>query len=678
MKYQRLYQPITINHMELKNRICMTPIHLNYCKEGGGQITPQFKEFYVRRAKGGAALIIIGGCRFDHVGACGDTFVSLEDDSYLPSHRDFTEAIHANGAKAAVQLYHAGAYVHRALLPEDVDFAWAPSAITCRYTREPTREMTKADIRLVIEKWAEGAERAKRAGYDAVEILGSAGYLITQFLSPVTNQRTDEYGGSTENRLRFPLEVIAAVRKAVGPDYPIIMRMSGDDFVPGSNTILNTVSFARAYEQAGADLLSVTGGWHETRVPQLPGEVPHSGLAYLGQEIKNAVTIPVLMANRMQDPYMAETVLALEQADCIGMARTLLADPDWPDKVRKDQEDELRRCVGCNQGCLAAAWFGKPVSCLVNNEAGKEYCLSSPQKAEKRKRILVIGAGPAGLEFALNAHDYGHYVEIWEKENRIGGQLHLAAAPPGKRDFADLCSYYTAALKKRKIPVHLEKTADTASVLQENFDLVVAACGAKAKPLAIENPGNLPLIDAREILSGQAVAGRYVVIIGGGSIGCETAQFLARQGTLSADQFFFLSIHQAEPPELIQRLLHTSQRRVSIVECAPKTGSGFSQGCAWPVMKDLKRLGVKQYTNARLEKTTAHTACISWLTKEGTRASEEIPCDTIIYSIGALPENTLYKELKAAGCPVTALGDCRQPGRILDATLQARELASSL
>lgn len=337
MEYQHLFQPLTVNGMRLKNRICMTAMHLNYCAETAGRPSEQFKRFYFARAEGGAALITVGGCRFSPEGAVGRGFISLEDDSFIAPWREFNEEMHRRGARVAVQLYHAGRYSRQARIPEGMT-AWAPSAVYASYTGETAKEMTLEEIHIVIQRAAAAARRAREAGFDAVELLASAGYLVTQFLSPLTNRRNDPYGGSVENRCRFPRELLTAVRRAVGPDYPVLVRMSGSDFVPGSNTNAEAVQFARIYEKFGADMLSVTGGWHETRVPQLPGEVPHGGFVYLARAVKEAVSIPVIAAKRIQDPGLAEEILAMEQADCVGMSRTLLADPEWPRKAQAHRE----------------------------------------------------------------------------------------------------------------------------------------------------------------------------------------------------------------------------------------------------------------------------------------------------------------------------------------------------
>lgn len=671
---QRLFQPITVNGMELKNRIVMTALQTNYAPQGIA--TPTFRSFYWERAEGGAGLVIVGGARFEACGAAGPDFLSLEDDCFLPELRIFTEGMHARGAKTAVQLYHAGRYTKSKYLPDGVS-ALAPSAVYSPYTRETAREATAEELKQIVRRWAEGADRAKRAGFDGVEIVGSAGYLISQFLSPLTNLRTDEYGGSWENRTRFPLEVLDAVRKAVGPEFPILFRIAGNDFVPGSNTNREAVAFAALLERHGADLISVTGGWHETRVPQLPGEVPPAGFAYLAEAVKRAVSIPVIASNRIADPAAAELVLALEQADLVGMARPLIADPDWPQKAEGDRAGEIRPCVACNQGCLAGTFFGKPIRCLVNARAGGETKGLSPLAATP-KHILVVGGGPAGMEFALRAANRGHQIELWERSHRLGGQLHMAAVPPGKQEFQKLIAYYERILPLAGVKISLDREARCNEILEQQFDVVVTATGIRPKPCPLPFTAQQPtVVSAHDVLAGRVVPGRNTVILGGGAVGCETARYLARQGTLSPQQLYFLATNHAEQPEVLERLLKQSSRNVSIVEAREKIGSGFDPGCGWPVIDDLKRLSVSVYTVAQVHAVTADTVTIR-RGREDHAESVTLPCDTLVLAIGSLPEQTLHHKLRHAGVETYLLGDALRPARAMDAIHQAFDLAARI
>lgn len=673
MSFQRLFRPLRVNGMDLKNRIVMTAVQSNFTP--GGAASPLFCQYYWQRAAGGAGLVVVGGARFDAYGAAGADFMSLAEDSLIPGWRIFTDGMHQRGAKVAVQLYHAGRYTKERNLPEG-EKALAPSAVYAPYTHETAREMTREEIWAVTERWALAAARAQKAGFDAVEIIASAGYLLSQFLSPLTNLRADEYGGSWSGRTRFPREVLSAVRAAVGPDYPVIVRIAGNDFVPGSNTNEEAVAFAELMEQAGADMISVTGGWHETKVPQLPGEVPRAGFAYLAAAVREAVSVPVIACNRINDPWVAEEVLALEQGDCVGMARTLIADPEWPNKVRAGRIREIRPCVACNQGCLAGTFFGKPVHCLVNGLAGWED-RTELEPAQAPKRILVVGGGPAGAEFAIRASQRGHEVALWERRSALGGQLPLAAAPPGKGEFLRLEGYYRHMLAVCGVEVTTGRTATAEDILEQGYDAVVVATGSRPKAVPVPGDGSVEVVTAAQVLSGGAMPGRRVVVVGGGAVGCETAQFLAQRGGLSPEQFWFLSVQRAESPQTLNELLDHTARQVSILEIAPKLGAGFDPGCGWPVMKDLKRLGVAQYPMTRLKEARSG-AVLAEQERDGAVRQLELPCDTVVLAVGSAPEDELYRELKGKRENVYLIGDAQTPGRVLDAVRQAVELAADI
>ena len=402
MQYPRLFTPIQIGSMTLKNRIVMPAMHHLYTENG--YATPRFNEYYWKRVEGGAGLIIVGSCRFDGYGAKANS-MSLAEDSTIPGWQEFTRGVHDRGGKVAVQLYHAGRYMPKADVPCGKD-ALSPSATFASYTRETAPEMSRQQIFDLLEDYAAGAHRAVEAGFDAVEISASSGYLLCQFLSPLTNLRTDEFGGSFENRCRFPLMVIEKVKAVLGDKTPLILRLGADDFVSGSNTLEDSMAFAPLAQQAGVDLFNVTGGWHETKIPQLTGDLPRGGLSYLGKGIRSVVSVPVMMCNRVTDPTTAEKLLALGRADLVGFGRPLIADPDLPNKALAAQAEQIRPCMACNQGCLANTFFDRPITCLVNGICGRElqYPIAS---AQTPKKILVIGGGPAGCEAALRAASRG-------------------------------------------------------------------------------------------------------------------------------------------------------------------------------------------------------------------------------------------------------------------------------
>ncbi len=675
MKYTRLFTPIEIKPgFVLKNRLVMPAMHHLYTDNG--RCTERFKSYYYARAEGGLAMAIVGSCRFDDYGA-KDNSMSLRTDDVIPGWRDFTDGMHERGCKVAVQLYHAGRYVPKRDVPCGGE-ALAPSAVFSSYTREVAPEMTLAQIDEVIANWAAGAVRAQKAGFDAVEILGSAGYLISQFLSPVTNRRTDAYGGSWENRCRFPLEVIRAVRAAVGPEYPLILRLGAKDFVDGSNGLAESTAFAALAQEAGIDLFNVTGGWHETRVPQLPGDVPRGGLSYLAAAIKGAVTVPVIMCNRMNDPDIAEETLALGRADLIGMGRPLLADPDLPNKAREGREREIRRCVACNQGCLANTFFDKPVKCLVNGLCGREAELPIRPTAEPQ-RLLVVGGGPAGCEFAIRAAQRGHHVTLWEQSGTLGGQLNLAAKCPSRYEFAALVDYYRHMLEVLQVPVCYH-TALTDPAQAEGYDRVILATGGTpnrtALPLAPD--ADQLICTGTQVLNREVFPGQQVVVIGGSFIGCEVAQHLARRGSISAEQLFYLAAFKGETMPTLEGMLNHSDRKITLIEQGKKLGFGYEPGVAWPTMLDLSRLGVAQWKLSRVTSIHRGGVTVERTAKDGTLTTVEVPCDTVVVASGVHPDSSLQTALESAGIPVTAIGNVNRLGRAIGAIAAAAELGATL
>ena len=673
MEYTKLFSPITIRNMSLKNRIVMPPLHHLYTPEG--YATPRFNEYYWRRAEGGIGLIIVGGCRFDDFGGAW-SMMSLQSDEFIPGYKEFTDGMHERGAKVGVQLYHAGAYAMRASIPGGQS-ALAPSEVFSRFTHEMPREMTIEDIDKVISDWAAGARRAKEAGFDLVEILASAGYLICQFLSPLKNLRTDEYGGSWENRTRFARRVVAAVREAVGPDYPICMRIAGNDFVPGSNGNDEAVAFCRLMEEQGVDMLNVTGGWHETVIPQLTAEVPDAGFSYLVQAIRDAVSIPVALSNRVNDPYTAEKMLQLENADLICVGRPMITDPDWAKKAQEGRSREIRKCLACNQGCLSKTFFGKPIECILNPEAGHEW-EKKPVTATGSKSFLVIGAGPAGCEFALRAAQLGNRVMVWEKGPAIGGQVNLAAVPPGKSSFRSLIEYYEYMLDLYNVQILYNTEVSEEMIFEENYDAVIVATGMTPKEISIPSVCRVPVVTAYDILKKEVIAGRNVLVLGGGSVGCETAEYLAQDASLSAEQIKFLLQHRAESVEKVLELMDLSRRNISVVDIA-KIGAGFEPGTSWPVMKDLRRLHVKLYANAVIGEWKEKSVVISFKKgKDAEPVTKEIPFDMIVTAVGAVPENRLYSALREKGIASYLIGDASEIGKIQNAVSAGRALAQSL
>ena len=662
MPYPLLTAPLTIRSLTLKNRMVMPALHHAYTRDGA--CTPRFSSYYWRRAEGGLGLVIVGSCRFDGYGAKINS-MSLADDSTVPGWKEFTDGMHRRGCPVCVQLFHAGRYIPRRDVPCGQP-ALSPSATYTPYTRETAPEMTREQIRQVVRDFAAGAVRAVAAGSDAVEISGSSGYLLCQFLSPLTNRRADEYGGSFENRCRFPLEVIAAVREAVGPDYPLFYRLGADDLVPGSSVLEDAVRFAPLAQAAGIDCFDVTGGWHESRVPQLTGEVPPGGLFFLARSIRRAVTVPVIQCNRINSPRRAELALALGDADLVGLGRASLADPDFARKVTEDRAEEIRPCVACNQGCLANAFFDAPITCHTNPVCGLEH-RTPDRPAVRPGRVLVIGGGPAGCEAALRCAQYGHRVTLWEKKDALGGQLRLAARLPGRGEFERLLRFYTDMLPRLGVEVRLGREGVPGEDLSL-FDHVLLAVGGAEDPVSLPvAPGAVPVASAREALSGAVIPGERVVVAGGSFIGCESARFLARQAALGPEELFYLTAYAVRPPEQIGALLHTCRRTITLLEPGKKVGYGYEPGVGWPVLQELDRLGVVRRPLTRITRVGPGGVTAAVRAPDGTEEELYIPCDTVVAAAGVRPDTALAAAFRTAGTPVTPIGNARVLGRSIDA-----------
>lgn len=658
-----LFDPIKIGDLELKNRICMPAIHHCYTPEG--LVNDRLIKYYETRAAGGAALLIVGGCTVDTIGG-GPVMIGLHDDRFIEGLSDLTTAVKAAGARIAAQLYQAGRYTHSMISGRQ---ALAPSAIPSRFTRETPGEMTLEDIDMVMESFVAAALRAKQSGFDAVEIIASAGYLICQFLSPVTNQRSDLYGGTWENRCRFGLEVISRVRAKVGPHYPILLRLSGHDFVPGSNTNKEAAAFAVESEKAGVDLINVTGGWHETRVPQITGELPRGGFAYLARGIKEAVHVPVIASNRINDPLTAEQILKDGLADLVNLGRPLIADPDFPNKAKQGRYGTIRRCIACNQGCMDSVFTLQSVFCSVNPLAGRENEIKVTPASEPLL-VLVVGGGPAGLEAARMAALRGHQVTLWEKAPRLGGQLLYAAIPTGKHEFSTLLDYYKHELTELGVEIVLDKEALAGDIIAFGAGAVILATGAvpSGAPFPVADPAKV--VPAQKVLDGSVNPGKRAVVVGGGAVGCETAITIAEMGALSAETLKFLIENEAEEIDTLRRLLNRGTRQVVIVEQFKGLGRDIGISTRWVVMKNIRRLGIKVIDETKVKAVTTEGLIL-----EKGGAETMLPADTVILAVGARSENTLAEQLKEKVPELYLVGDAVAPRKITEAIREGFEAA---
>ena len=651
-----LFDPILINRLKLENRIYMPAMHLGMAQEF--EVTDQIVAFYARRAKGAPGMICVGYATVDELS--GNTQnIGAHDDKFLPGLTRLASAIRDNGSMSAVQLNHAGRYNFSFFLNGKQPVA--PSAVASRMTKETPKAMELSEIKETIAAFATAAGRVKKAGFDAVEILSGTGYLISEFLSPLTNQRTDEYGGSLENRMRFGLEVAQAVRDEVGPGFPLIVRMNGNDFMPGGNDRKDLIAYAVKLSQGPADALCINVGWHEARVPQIVAQVPRGAFGYLARDIKQAVDVPVIASHRINDPETAREMIHEGFCDMVAMGRSLIADPDLPLKAKTGREKQIVHCIACAQGCFDNLFALKHVECLCNPLAGYEHQGAEP-KAKNPKKVLVVGGGAAGMTAALTAKRRGHEVMLYEAGGRLGGQLHLAAAPPGREEFAQLAVDLENQLTAEKIPVVLNTAVDPDVLEAAKPDAVILATGAL--PLAPPIPGadKAHVKGSWEVLAGRASTGKNVAIVGGGAVGVETALFLAEKGTMPADTVKFLLVNQAEPPESLYEMATKGSKKVCLIEMTDKIGKDIGKSTKWGMMQDMGRFGVRSITAGKVVRITD-----TGLDIEQGDGIVEMEADTVVIAAGSMSNNPLEAVVKEMGIAYEVIGDAQKIGLAFDA-----------
>ena len=666
MEFIKLFEPITIHRLRIANRYVMPAMGLHFSENY--DFSERYQHFYRERAHGGVGLMIIGPLAIDRTG--GAPFIpGLFEDRQMDGFRDFVTELHRNTpVKLGAQLFHMGRNAPTVFFTGMP--AIAPSPIKSRLTGQVPREMNRPDIEAVKEAFSQGAKRAKAAGFDLVEIIACTGYLISQFLSPITNHRTDEYGGALENRMRFGLEVIKKVREAVGNDLAIGIRVSGNDFMEGGLTNPDVSLFCAEAEKAGIHAVNVTGGWHETNVPQLTSDVPPGAYAYLARGIKDRVGIPVFASNRLGDPVMAEKVLRSGAADMICVARPLLADPELPRKVKEGRVDEIIRCVACNQGCFDGLFSGTGVTCVLNPRTGREGEIQM-QKAEVSKKIFVAGGGPAGMAFALTAAGRGHDVTLFEKEDRLGGQIHLAAAIPGKKEFQNITRSLESRMRRAGVTVRRKAKLTAAKIKRSAPDAVVVATGAEPVEITVPGMDKPHVVNAWDVLKGQVPeVGQRVVIVGGNAVGCETAEYIASEGRPDPEVFTFLAYHRAENSGQMQALLYGNRRKITVIDIMERLADNAGRSSRWVLMKNLRLAGVELRPGTKLVEITDDAVIV-----ETAQGRESVIADTVIMAVGSKSLNHLAGEAGMAGVETVVIGDAKSPRKIAEAIREGFEEA---
>ena len=519
MSYPSLFAPLDLGFTTLKNRVLMGSMHTGLEEYPDG--AERLAAFYAERARHGVALIVTGGIAPALSGVGMEGGATLNDTSQLPHHRIITDAVHDEGGKIALQILHTGRYSYQPHLV-------APSAIQAPINRFTPHEPTHDEVLQLIEDFAHCAQLAREAGYDGVEVMGSEGYLINEFLTLRTNQRNDEWGGDYTNRMRFAVEVVRAVRQRAGNDFIIIFRLSMLDLVENGGTFDETVQLAQAIEEAGATIINTGIGWHEARIPTIATPVPRGAFSWVTRKLKGHVTIPLVTTNRINDPTVADDILARGDADMVSMARPFLADAELLSKAQTGRADEINTCIGCNQACLDQIFVGKVTSCLVNPRACHETKMPI-LPATQLKNLAVVGAGPAGLAFAINAAARGHHVTLFDAHGEIGGQFNIAKQIPGKEEFYETLRYYRRMIDVTGVTLKLNHFVTTHDL--HAFDEVILASGIEPRMPPIDGIDHPKVLTYLDVLRDKAPVGKRVAIIGCGGIGFDTAMYLSQPGS---------------------------------------------------------------------------------------------------------------------------------------------------
>ncbi|QDQ26930.1 NADPH-dependent 2,4-dienoyl-CoA reductase [Chitinimonas arctica] len=647
-RYPKLLEPLDLGFTTLKNRVLMGSMHTGLEESPNG--FERMAAFYAERARGGVGLIVTGGVAPNEAGRVYEGGAMLHNADEVAHHRIVTDAVHAAGGKICLQILHTGRYSFQ---PKPV----APSPITSPIAFYEPLELTDEQILQTMDEFARCAELAKEAGYDGVEVMGSEGYLINQFIAAKTNKRTDRWGGSFENRIRFPVETVKAVRERVGREFIIIYRLSMLDLVDNGSVLDETIQLAKAVEAAGTTIINTGIGWHEARIPTIATMVPRAGFTWVTKKLMGHVGIPLVTTNRINMPEVAEEVLARGDADMVSMARPFLADPDWVNKAAEDRALDINTCIGCNQACLDHIFQAKMTSCLVNPRACHETELNYlPTTAAKK--LAVVGAGPAGMAFASIAAERGHEVTLFEANGEIGGQFNVAKKVPGKEEFHETLRYYRRRLEQSGVRVLLNQRADAAAL--SGYDEVILATGIQPRRLDIPGIDHPKVLSYLDVLRHEKTVGKNVAIIGAGGIGFDTAEYLTHEGTptsLDADAFLRewgidktltekggLASQGAKP--------HGSPRKVWLLQRkTSKVGDGLGKTTGWIHRQSLKMKQVEMVSGVSYDKIDDAGLHI---TVKGQ--PQVLPVDHVVICAGQEPLRELESVLQAAGKTVHRIG----------------------
>ena len=650
MKYKHIFEPLDLGFTTLKNRILMGSMHTGLEEEKDG--IDRIAIYYAERARGGVGLIVTGGISPNIQGWTAPFAARMSTKKHAKQHQKITEAVHKEGGKICMQILHAGRYGYH---PLNV----APSKIKSPITPFNPFKLRQSGIKRTIKDFVNCAELSKLAGYDGVEIMGSEGYLINQFIAERTNKRTDNYGGSYENRMRFPIELVRKTREAVGEKFIIIYRLSMLDLVEKGSTWQEVVQLGKEIEKAGATIINTGIGWHEARIPTIATSVPRAAFTWVTKKMKEELSIPLITSNRINMPATAEKVLADGDADMISMARPFLADPVWVNKAKEERADEINTCIGCNQACLDHVFEQKVASCLVNPRACHETELNY-LPTENKKKIAVVGAGPAGLAASTIAAQRGHNVTLFDADSTIGGQFNMAKQIPGKEEFYETIRYFNKQLELHKVTVKLNTKVSNEDLINADFDEIIIATGIKPRTPKIEGIEHKKVLNYIDVLKHKKPVGKRVAVIGAGGIGFDVSEYLAHEGestSLHIDAwlkewgidktFTARSGIEGMKPEV-----HPSPREIFMFKRSKgKFGGKLGKTTGWIHRSTLKKKNV-QFIN-EVQYTKIDDEGLHYIHNEEVKIAA---VDTIVICAGQTPFKELYQPLLEAEESVHIIG----------------------
>ncbi|HEX5628499.1 MAG TPA: NADPH-dependent 2,4-dienoyl-CoA reductase [Usitatibacteraceae bacterium] len=657
--YPHLLAPLDLGFTTLPNRVLMGSMHTGL--EDKARHFPKLAAYFAERARGGVGLIVTGGFAPNIEGWLTPFGSTLASSSAARAHRPVVQAVHAEGGRIALQILHAGRYGHSPLCV-------APSKVKSPISRFTPRELSSSGVERQIRAFVRCAALAREAGYDGVEVMGSEGYFINQFLAAQSNRRTDGWGGSYGNRMRLPVEIVSRIREKVGPDFIVIFRLSMLDLVPGGSTWDEVVTLAKAVERAGATIINTGIGWHEARVPTIATSVPRAAFAWVTKKLKGEVSIPLCTTNRINDPAVAEAVLADGCADMVSMARPLLADPEFVTKAAAGRADEINTCIACNQACLDHVFQGKLSSCLVNPRACHETELAIAPAAA-RKRVAVVGAGPAGLACATTLAGRGHEVDLFEGAGEIGGQFNMAKRIPGKEEFHETIRYFRRRIEVTGVRLHLSRRVSAADLA--GYDEVVLATGVAPRDPGIPGADDPRVLSYVEVLRGEKPVGRRVAIVGAGGIGFDVAEFLVHDGhSPSLDIAKWRREWGVGDPAAVRggvagvkpepsppaREVYLLQRKKT------KPGAGLGKTTGWIHRAALKMKRVEMLAGVNYEGVVPGGLAVSF--GEGREKATVLEVDNIVLCAGQESLRELEAPLKAAGASVHLIGGAALAGEL--------------